>query len=72
MKDKKEEGFNYRYTIDKDQAFLYANPKCKHCYGKGYIVSQLPLVGSSIRKNLPSKQSMSYCTCYYKKKKKFS
>lgn len=64
--------FVYKYKIDKEEAFLYANPKCKKCYGKGYISTQIPIYGKSIRKNLPNTQSLSYCSCFYKKKKKFS
>ncbi len=67
-----DKGFTYQYKVDKDQAFLYANPKCKHCNGKGYCVSQIPLVGNSIRKGFPARESHAYCTCYYKKKRKFS
>lgn len=67
-----DKGITYRYQVDKDQAFLYANPKCKHCHGKGYSTSQLPLVGHSFKKGSPSRETYAYCTCYYKKKKKFS
>ena len=68
----KNKDLAYKYKIDKDQAFLYANSKCKHCNGKGYITTQVPSIGKSIRNGLPNAQSISYCSCFYKKKKKFS
>ena len=48
-KMKEGQGISYRYNIDKDKAYLYADKKCKHCNGKGYFVTQLPATQVKVR-----------------------
>ena len=71
MKKKSEEkSFFYRSTFDPLIARLYNKKKCSYCYGRGYIISDLPMEGlTSLRKNRPVRQTKSYCSCVIKNMK---
>ena len=70
-KQSEEKSFFYRSTFDPLIARLYNNTKCNQCNGRGYMVSQIPLEGtSSLRKNQPMRNIQTYCKCVDKNVKK--
>jgi DnaJ-class molecular chaperone len=66
----KKQGFTYTTTVDYDVASMYASQKCKHCYGRGVIVTHSSANGT-IRKNDPLSQNVTYCNCVHKNAKKY-
>ena len=48
------------------KASIYANEKCKDCWGRGYFILDM------IDKNRPTDKYFQYCSCVYKNMKKYS
>ena len=55
---------------DLDTVGLYASPGCKKCYGRGYMLGQVPM-SNSFRKDEPVLQYAIVCSCVNRNKKKY-
>jgi hypothetical protein len=71
----KPEMGSYKTNVDPDVVSLYADEKCKTCYGRGYLLMEIGTGNANgsttIRKNRPVVQFLEKCSCVEKARKKY-